>query len=76
MDRKNFFKNIAHAIGDNVANRVSKLHDIVEDEPELTIEQKDFLQVYTTHSYELGHSMLFCSDTCSCFLGQFENIKI
>ncbi len=29
-----------------------------------------------THSYELGHSMLFCSDTCSCFLGQFENIKI
>lgn len=47
MDRKDFFKTIANSIGEKVADKLDEVQKIVDDEPQLVEEQKQFLQTYT-----------------------------
>lgn len=47
MNRKDFFKNIAHTITDSVAQKIDKVNSFVEDEPQLSEEKKSFLTNYT-----------------------------
>lgn len=47
MDRKDFFKTIANKVGDKLVRKIDAVQQIVEEEPDLSEDQKQFLKTYT-----------------------------
>jgi len=47
MDRKDFFRQITHTIGDSIASKLTSIQQTIGAEPELNENERVFLQEYT-----------------------------